>query len=120
MAEDKKKKTQSSKKNTNTKSQKAESQQKKKRLTKAEAEQLRIEEEIKKAEYIKKHVNKPVAAFIGGRSAPAGKRMGHAGAIISGSGGTAQSKIEALLAAGVEIAQHPADIGAAMIRALKK
>ena len=55
MAEDKKKKTQSSKKNTNTKSQKAESQQKKKRLTKAEAEQLRIEEEIKKAEYIKKH-----------------------------------------------------------------
>ena len=72
------------------------------------------------AEYIKQHVRKPVAAFIGGRSAPAGKRMGHAGAIISGSGGTAQSKINALLAAGVEVAQHPADIGAAMIRALKK
>ena len=72
------------------------------------------------AEYIQQHVRKPVAAFIGGRSAPAGKRMGHAGAIISGSGGTAQSKINALLAAGVEVAQHPADIGAAMIRALRK
>lgn len=72
------------------------------------------------ADYIKQHVRKPVAAFIGGRSAPSGKRMGHAGAIISGSGGTAQSKINALLAAGVEVAQHPADIGAAMFRALKK
>lgn len=72
------------------------------------------------AEYIKEHIRKPVAAFIGGRSAPVGKRMGHAGAIISGFGGTAQSKIDALLAAGVEVARHPADIGAAMIRALKK
>ncbi len=72
------------------------------------------------AEYIKAHMHKPVAAFIGGRSAPVGKRMGHAGAIISGFGGTAQSKIDALLAAGVEVARHPADIGAAMIRALKK
>lgn len=72
------------------------------------------------AEFIKNHVRKPVAAFIGGKSAPAGKRMGHAGAIISGPGGTALSKINALSAAGVEIAQHPADIGAAMLRALKR
>lgn len=72
------------------------------------------------AEYIREHVTKPVAAFIGGCSAPAGKRMGHAGAIISGTSGTATSKINALKAAGVEVAQHPADIGAAMIRALNR
>ena len=70
------------------------------------------------AEYIREHIQKPVAAFIGGCSAPEGKRMGHAGAIISGTAGTAASKIAALKAAGVEVAQHPADIGAAMIRAL--
>lgn len=72
------------------------------------------------AEYIREHVKKPVAAFIGGCSAPKGKRMGHAGAIISGTSGTAASKIAALKAAGAEIAQHPADIGAAMIRALNR
>lgn len=71
------------------------------------------------AEYIRRYIKKPVAAFIAGMSAPAGKRMGHAGAIISGSAGTALSKIQALQAAGVEIAQHPADMGAAMVRALK-
>lgn len=72
------------------------------------------------AEYIRDHVRKPVAAFIGGCSAPIGKRMGHAGAIISGWAGTAVSKIQALQRAGAEVAQHPADIGAAMIRALKR
>lgn len=71
------------------------------------------------AEYIRRYIKKPVAAFIAGMSAPVGKRMGHAGAIISGSAGTALSKIQALQAAGVEIAQHPADMGAAMVRALK-
>ena len=72
------------------------------------------------ADYIRQHINKPVAAFIGGRTAPSGKRMGHAGAIISGNSGTAASKIQALEEAGVEVAQHPADIGTAMLRALKR
>ncbi len=72
------------------------------------------------ADYIRQFIKKPVAAFIGGCSAPSGKRMGHAGAIVSGSTGTAASKIQALQKAGAEIAQHPADIGSAMIRALKR
>lgn len=63
------------------------------------------------AEFIKKHVSKPVTAFIAGTSAPKGKRMGHAGAIISGNSGTAKSKIEALENAGVKIAVSPAEIG---------
>ena len=75
-------------------------------------------DEEEAAQYIKTHVSKPVAAFIAGRTAPAGKRMGHAGAIISGGQGTADSKIEALQKAGVEIAQSPADMGAAMARAM--
>jgi succinyl-CoA synthetase alpha subunit len=72
------------------------------------------------ADYIRQHVNKPVAAFIGGQTAPIGRRMGHAGAIISGSHGTAISKINALKSAGVEMALHPADIGNALVRALKR
>jgi len=70
------------------------------------------------AEYIKAHVSKPVAAYIAGVSAPAGKRMGHAGAIISQGRGTAADKIRALEAAGVTVARSPADIGLAMKRAL--
>lgn len=74
--------------------------------------------EIKAAEYIKAHVTKPCAAFIAGRTAPPGKRMGHAGAIISGGSGTAAEKVAALEAAGVVVAESPADMGAAVQRAI--
>lgn len=62
------------------------------------------------AEYIRNHINKPVVAFIAGQSAPPGKQMGHAGAIISGGSGSAKGKIEALEAAGIRVAQEPSDI----------
>ena len=70
------------------------------------------------AEFIKRHVKKPVVAFIAGRTAPPGKRMGHAGAIISGGEGTAESKIAALKAANIRVAESPADIGAKAAEAL--
>ncbi len=66
--------------------------------------------EEKAAEYIANHVTKPVVGFIAGQSAPAGKQMGHAGAIISGSSGTAADKIKALNAAGVKVAKEPDEI----------
>ena len=72
------------------------------------------------AAYVKEHVTKPVAAFIAGRTAPPGKRMGHAGAIISGGKGTAEAKLEALRDAGIEIAETPADMGTAMVRAMRR
>ena len=72
------------------------------------------------ARFVKDHVTKPVAAFIAGRAAPPGKRMGHAGAIISGGKGTAKEKIAALEAAGIEVAESPADMGSAMQRAIAK
>ncbi|NNC74665.1 MAG: succinate--CoA ligase subunit alpha [Acidimicrobiia bacterium] len=70
------------------------------------------------ADWIKEHMTKPVAGFIAGTTAPPGKRMGHAGAIISGGMGTAAAKIDALSAAGVVIAPTPTDLGSAMVEAL--
>ncbi|MBO9666691.1 MAG: succinate--CoA ligase subunit alpha [Bdellovibrio sp.] len=72
------------------------------------------------AEYIKNHFKKPVTAFIAGAAAPAGKRMGHAGAIISGGKGTAEAKFAALEAAGCKISRSPADMGTTMQSMLKK
>jgi succinyl-CoA synthetase alpha subunit len=72
------------------------------------------------AAFVQEHVTKPVAAFIAGRTAPPGKRMGHAGAIISGGKGTAAEKIAALQAANIEVAESPADMGAAVKRAISR
>ena len=71
-------------------------------------------EEEDAADYIKAHVTKPVVAYIAGQTAPAGKRMGHAGAIVTGGKGTAAGKIAALKAAGIEVVSSPTDIGVAM------
>ena len=72
------------------------------------------------ADFIRDHMTKPVAAFISGQTAPPGKRMGHAGAIISGGKGTAAGKIAALRAAGVEIAETPDRIGDALEAAIRR
>ena len=72
------------------------------------------------AAFAREHVTKPMAAFIAGQTAPKGKRMGHAGAIISGGKGTAAEKIAAFQAAGIEVANGPADMGAALQRAMKR
>ena len=76
--------------------------------------------EIEAAEYIKSKISKPIVAFIAGQTAPKGKRMGHAGAIISGSSGTAQEKMQALEKVGVNVVKSPADIGLQLSKILKK
>jgi len=70
------------------------------------------------AAYIKKHVKKPVVGFIAGRTAPPGRRMGHAGAIISGGKGTAAEKMKAMKKAGIHVVESPAEIGITMKKAL--
>jgi succinyl-CoA synthetase alpha subunit len=76
--------------------------------------------EIRAAEFVKGNIKKPVAGFIAGQTAPKGKRMGHAGAIISGSHGTAAEKMDAMRSAGITVAEAPSDIGKAIATALSK
>jgi succinyl-CoA synthetase alpha subunit len=76
-------------------------------------------EEERAAQFIADHMTKPVAAYIAGVTAPPGRKMGHAGAIISGSQGTAQAKMEALAEAGVAVAQNPTECGIKMVEIVK-
>ena len=79
------------------------------------------ESEIEAAEFIAKHnIKKPVVGFIAGVTAPPGKRMGHAGAVISGGRDTALAKMEAMRAAGITVAESPAALGSTMLRVLQR
>ncbi len=77
-------------------------------------------EEERAAEYIAEHMTKPVVCYVAGVTAPPGRKMGHAGAIISGSQGTAQAKMEALTAAGAVVAQNPTEAGVRMVEIVKE
>ncbi len=76
--------------------------------------------EAEAAEYIKEHGNKPVVGFIAGQTAPPGRRMGHAGAIIGGASDTAEAKMKILKECGIHVVDSPANIGETMVQALKK
>ena len=76
--------------------------------------------EEKAAEFVKRYMTKPVVAFIAGQTAPAGRRMGHAGAIIAGGKGTAAEKIECMRDHGIDVAATPAEIGATLARRIGK
>ena len=76
--------------------------------------------EERAAQYIKDNVKKPVAAFIAGMTAPPGRRMGHAGAIVSGSSGSAEAKIKALEAAGIAVSPTPSEIGSTLMKVYKQ
>ena len=75
-------------------------------------------QEQRAAEFIKQKMTKPVVAFVAGASAPPGRRMGHAGAIITGSSGRAQDKMDALREAGATVVANPAEIGSTMKQVL--
>ena len=85
-------------------------------LLQAEEGEPPAEEEA--AAYVKEHYDKPVIGFIAGRTAPPGRRMGHAGAIISGGKGTADDKMAAMKDAGIHVCESPAEIGETVEKAL--